>query len=62
MNKKDFWTLIISDLAVVILLIEHLCGLALALELMCVGAIIATIVHIYILRDYIKVYITTEEK
>ena len=62
MNKKDLWTMLIPDIAVAILLIEHLCGLELALELMCICAIISAIVHICILRDYVKVYITTEEK
>ena len=62
MNKKDFWTLMVCNITVVVLLIEHLCGLSLALELMCFCAIISAIVHICILRDYVKIYITTEEE
>lgn len=55
MNKKDFWTLIGCDIVVLILLIEHWCGLDLALECMCVTAIISALVHIHILRDYVIV-------
>jgi hypothetical protein len=61
MNKKDFWTLMVCNLATVVLLIEHLCGLELALECMCFTAIVSCIVHIWILRDYVRICITTEE-
>lgn len=53
MNKKDFWTLMICDIAVLVLLIEHWCGLELALPFMCVWTIISLIVHICVLKDYI---------
>ena len=62
MNKKDFWKIMVCNIATVILLIEHLCGLDLALELMCCSAIISLIVFICIMRDYVKVYITTEDE
>lgn len=52
MNKKDFWTLVLCDLVVVILLIEHLVGLCLALELMHIWLIVSLLVHIGILRNY----------
>lgn len=53
MNKKDFWTLIACNLGTLILLIEHLCGLEIALECMCVWTIISMIIHICVLKDYI---------
>ena len=61
MNKKDFWTLMFCDIAVLIIFVEHLCGLELALECMCFTAIVSCIVHICILRDYVRICITTEE-
>lgn len=53
MNKKDFWTLMLFNLASLILLIEHLCGLELAIWVLCIWTIISLIVHICILKDYI---------
>lgn len=61
MNKKDFWSLMACNLTTAVLLIEHLCGLEKALECMALWTIISMIVHIYILRDYVRLSITTEE-
>lgn len=61
MNKKDFWTIIICNLVVLILLIEYLCGLDVAFECMVVWTVISLLVHIYILKDYVRLSITTEE-
>jgi hypothetical protein len=55
MSKKDFWTLMFCNLVTVTLLIEHLCGLCLALEIMCIWTSISILAHISILRDYVKV-------
>lgn len=55
MSKKDFWTLMFCNLVTVTLLIEHLCGLWLALEIMCIWTSISTLAYISILRDYVKV-------
>ena len=59
MNKKDFITMFVSNFMIVILLVEHLCGLELALETMCVWTIIALIVNIHVLYKYafIKVFV-----
>ena len=54
MNKKDFWILLSCDIAVVVLLIEYLCGLELALECMCLCTIVSLITHIGILRHYVN--------
>jgi hypothetical protein len=61
MDKKDFWSLMFCNLVTVTLLIEHLCGLCLALELMCIWSIISILIHISILRNYIKLITIIEE-
>jgi hypothetical protein len=61
MNKKDFWTLIIFNFVTLVLLIEHLCGLQLALPFMCVWTIMSLIVHICVLKDYVFT-VTIEEE
>lgn len=62
MNKKDFWTLIICCIGSFVLLVEHLCGLQLALPILCVWSIFSLIILIVtILRNYKPITITTEE-
>jgi hypothetical protein len=61
MNKKDFWTLIACNFGTLILLIEHLCGLEIALTCMCVWTIVSMIIHICILKDYIFTFGFVEE-
>lgn len=62
MNKKDFIALFISNLMIIILLIEHLCGLEFALEIMYAWTIIAMFVNIQVLRNYIfiSVFVTDD--
>lgn len=62
MNKKDFWTLMACNFVTLILLVEHFCGLDLALECMCLWTAVSMIIHIYILRDYVRLSITVEEE
>ena len=57
MNKKDFFALLCSNIPTVILLVEHLCGMALALECMIAWLIVSMLIHINILRDYVRVYV-----
>ena len=61
MNKTDFWSLIILNLVALILLVEHWCGLELALPILIIWSIISLIVHIWILKDYIFT-VTVEEE
>ena len=61
MNKKDFWILVLCNITTLILLIEHWCGVPLALEFMCVTSIISMIVHVCILKDYIRFYSFVKE-
>ena len=61
MQKKDFWTLVVCNLVTVILIIEHFCGMDLALEFMIGWQILNMIIHIYVLRDYARPTITIEE-
>lgn len=61
MNKKDFWTLVVCNFVAIILLIEHLCGLEIALECLCAWMCISMLIHIYILRDYVRLAIVIEE-
>jgi hypothetical protein len=61
MNKKDFFGLMFCNAVTLVLLLEHLCGLELALPFMCVWTIISLIVHICILKDYIFT-VTIEEE
>ena len=61
MRKKDFLALMGCNLGTVILLIEHLCGMDLALEFMIGWQILNMIIHIYVLRDYARPTITIEE-
>ena len=56
MNKKDFFTLMACNLTTLVLLIEHFCGMDLALECMCVWTAISMIIHIFILRDYVIIH------
>jgi hypothetical protein len=62
MNKKDFLTLMVCNFGTLVLLIEHLCGLEIALECMCVWTIVSMIIHIYILRDYVRLSVVIEEE
>jgi hypothetical protein len=61
MNKKDFWTLVLFNLGTLILLIEHFCGVELALSFMCGWTIISLIAHILVLKDYLFT-VTIEEE
>ena len=54
MSAKDFWALLISDVVVVILLIEYLCGLSLAIWCMCICFIVSLVMHIDILSMYLR--------
>ena len=54
-NKKNFINSFAMNGVVIILLIEHLCGVELALEFMHIWAIFSIIVHINILRDYLPI-------
>ena len=60
MNKKDFWTCMIFNIVSAILFIEHLAGLELAFEFFIGCIIISLIVHIFILRDYIRIKVVEE--
>lgn len=62
MNKKDFWTMLGFDFTVFVLLIEHIAGLELAFELMIATTIISLLVHIHILKDYVRLAISIEEE
>lgn len=55
MNKKDFWILMVCNFVNLGLLIECLCGVPTAFEFMCGSTIISLIIHICILKDYIRV-------
>ena len=59
MNKKDFWSLMLFDIVGSILLIEHLAGLEIALEMFLGWSLISFIVHACVLKDYVR--ITVEE-
>ena len=61
MNKKDFLTLLVCNLASVVLLIEHFAGLELALTCLVGWTVISLIIHICVLWDYVKPVITFEE-
>ena len=61
MQKKDFLMLMLCNLTTVGLLIEHLCGMNLALEFMIVWQMLNMIIHFCILRDYAKPIIIEEE-
>lgn len=54
-NKKNFLNSFVLNCVVIILLIEHLCGVELALEFLYVWLGISVLVHINILRDYIPI-------
>lgn len=62
MNKKDFFSLMACNLVTAILLVEHMCGLEKALECMCLWTIVSMIIHIYILRDYVRLSVCVEEE
>lgn len=51
-NKKNFAISFACNCITLILLIEHLCDVAIALEFMHIWIGISTIVHIHILKDY----------
>ena len=61
MNKKDFWTLMACNLTTLILLVEHFCGMDMALECMCVWTMVSMLIHIHILRDYVRLSVVVEE-
>ena len=61
MNKKDFWTLMIFNIVGAILMIEHLSGFELALEFFVGWTIISLIVHIFVLRHYVRIHIEEVE-
>ena len=61
MQKKDFWTLVVCNFVTVILLIEHLCSMDLALEFMIGWQMLNMIIHIHILRDYVRFTVIEEE-
>lgn len=61
MRKKDFWTLILFNAGILILFIEHLCGLELAMPFMCAWTIVSLVAHIWILKDYIFTVAIEEE-
>ncbi len=61
MNKKDFWTLMFCNFVTALLLIEHLSGLDIALECMCVWTIISMLIHIHILKDYVRISVFVKE-
>ena len=62
MAKKDFWTLIICGAVSFILLVEHLCGLQLALPILCAWSIFSLItLAVTILRNYKPITITVDE-
>ena len=62
MDKKDFWTLIICGAVSFILLVEHLCGLRLALPILCAWSIFSLItLAVTILRNYKPITITVDE-
>ena len=54
-NKKNFITSFVMNGVILILLIEHLCGLELALESMHLWICVSILVHAHILRDYIHI-------
>jgi hypothetical protein len=61
-NKKNFIISFACNCTTLILLIEHLCGVNLALECMHIWVGISTIVHIAILRDYLPVIFRRNKK
>ena len=62
MNKKDFWTLIICCAVSFMLLVEHLCGLQLALPILCGWSIFSLIIlTVTILRNCKPITITVDE-
>lgn len=61
MNKKDFWTLMACNFTTLLLLVEHLCGMDLALECMCIWTMVSMLIHIHILKDYVRVHVFVED-
>jgi hypothetical protein len=61
MNKKDFWTLILCNAVAVVLLIQHFCKIPIAFECFCIWTLISMLIHIGILRDYVKVPVFVKE-
>lgn len=61
MQKKDFWTLMGCNIVTIFLLIEHFCHLQTALECLIIWQIFSLCLHIYILRDYVRLAISVEE-
>ena len=60
MNKKDFLTLLVCNLASAVLLFEFVIGLEAALNCLMVWVAISLVVHICVLWDYVKPVITFE--
>ena len=60
MNKKEFIALFTCNITTLILLIEHWCGIPLALESACIWGIISLLIQIYVLRDHIKICVVEE--
>ena len=58
--KNDFVVLFTSLLCALINMIEHLCGLSIALESMCVWAIISLITLIHILVKHVEIRVVEE--
>lgn len=55
MNKKDLLTLLACYFVLALLFVEHLCGLEIALENFVIWAIVSAAVHLFILRDYVRI-------
>jgi hypothetical protein len=60
MNKKDFRILCVFNAVSLALLIEHRCGLELALPLLCVWTAISLVAHVMILKNYIGTAVAEE--
>jgi hypothetical protein len=60
MNKKDFWSITLCNLVTATLLIECFIGLCYSLECLCIWTIISMLIHIYVLRDYVKISVIIE--
>ena len=62
MNKKDFLALVVCNLGTLALLIEHWCGVGLALKWMCIWTLISMIIHVCVLRNYLRIDVTVVEE
>jgi hypothetical protein len=61
MNKKDFIGLMLCNAVALILLIEHWCGLELALPMLGIWSIVSLIIHICVLKDYMFISVFVRE-